>query len=104
MARGKRISPELLEAALVGLKQRLTEVDQNITEVRKLLRSPGATSGAPAEPAGGRKRRRMSEAAKRRIARAQKRRWAAFRAEQANRKKPRRRAAKASSAPKSEGQ
>ena len=89
MPRGNTIGPELLQAALAGLQQRLAEVDQSIAEVRKRLRSPAApaTTDHPL-------RRRMSEAAKRRIARAQKRRWAAFRAQQANRKKPGRRPAK----------
>ncbi len=94
MPRRSRISPELLEAALDGLKQRLIEVDNNISAVRRLLRSPGATSSAPAEAPAGRKRRRMSAAAKRRIAEAQRRRWAAFRAAQANPKRGRKRAGK----------
>lgn len=104
MPRRNRISPGLLEAALDGLKQRLVEVDRNISEVRKLLRSPGAAPASPAEPPAGRKRRRMSAAAKRRIAEAQKRRWAAFRAAQATPKRGRKRARKTAPAPKPEGE
>jgi hypothetical protein len=75
------MSPELLGAALAGLQQRLIEVDENIAEVKKLLR-PARTSSPAAEPEPAvRPRRKMTAAAKKRIAEAQRRRWAAFRAQ-----------------------
>lgn len=82
MPRTQRIGPELLEAALDGLRHRLVEVNRNIAEVKQLLRKAPATQST-GERAPGRPRRRMSEAAKRRIAEAQRRRWAAFHAQKA---------------------
>jgi hypothetical protein len=106
MPRPKRMSPELLGAALEGLQQRLAEVDQNIAEVKRLLRSGPASPAA--EPAhAGRRRRKMTAAAKRRIAEAQRKRWAAFRAQAAGKRPAKRRgrppaSARKASAPESE--
>ena len=81
----RRLSPELLEAALAGLERRLSEVDQSIVQVKRLLRSGrGPAASEPAKAA--RPRRKMTVAAKKRIAEAQRRRWAAFRAQASEKK------------------
>ena len=75
MARGRTIDRELLEAALVGLEQKKTEVDQKIGEVRRMLGGRAlrvATKEASVKP-----KRTLSAAARQRIAAAQRKRWAA---------------------------
>jgi hypothetical protein len=95
MPRPKRISPELLEAALAGLEQQRAEVDRNIAEVKKLLRSGRSSPGAEAQEAPARRpRRKMTATAKKRIAEAQRKRWAAFRAQEAAAKRPRKKGRK----------
>jgi uncharacterized protein with von Willebrand factor type A (vWA) domain len=81
-------SPEILEAALLGLESQRDKLDEQIAQVRSLL---GRKAGRPARvaasttssavrtakaPAGIRV---LSEEARKRIAAAQKKRWAAFR-------------------------
>jgi len=69
----------LLAAALEGLELQRQRIDEQIKEVRSLLgRAPGRR-GRP--PGTGRKRGpgRLSAAARKRIAAAQKRRWAEYR-------------------------
>lgn len=70
---------ELLEAALAGLQLRRQQLDEQISEVRSLLGRAPARRGRPpaAEMKNGRSR--LSPAARRRIAAAQKRRWAEYR-------------------------
>lgn len=69
----------LLTAALEGLQLQQRRLDEQIAEVRMLLgKAPGkrgraASSGAKRGPG------RMSDAARKRIAAAQKRRWAEYR-------------------------
>ena len=88
MAR-KPVAPsrEILEAALQGLLAQQQRLNEQITEVRSLLGGRGARS---AKVAGGnesetpqegshRRRRALSPEARKRIAAAQKKRWAAFR-------------------------
>jgi hypothetical protein len=90
MPRGKQMDPALLQAALDGFEQRLKEVNEKIVAVRRMMRSPGRpASAAPAAPA--RRRRPMSAAARKRIADAQKRRWAAFHSRSAKKAAGRRR-------------
>ncbi|HLY18853.1 MAG TPA: hypothetical protein VKR61_16595 [Bryobacteraceae bacterium] len=73
--------PELLHAALIGLQHKLGEIDQQIADLRRRLGAqPAHQAPVPAAKAGGRKRT-MSPAARRRIALAQKKRWAAYKAE-----------------------
>jgi hypothetical protein len=74
----------LLTAALEGLELQKQRIDEQIQEVRSLLgktpgrrgRPPGSatTNSATKRPAG-----RLSAAARKRIATAQKRRWAEYR-------------------------
>lgn len=68
----------LLQAALVGYQNQLTEIDRAMADIRKRL--GGRVNGAQAThaPARSTARRTLSPAARKRIADAQKKRWAAF--------------------------
>ncbi|HMF74248.1 MAG TPA: hypothetical protein VK604_01165 [Bryobacteraceae bacterium] len=82
---------EILEAALQGLEAQKSKLDDQIAQVRSMLgrragrpvkvaSAPGETeSTAPAPVKGTRKKRVLSSEARKRIAIAQKKRWAAFR-------------------------
>jgi len=93
------MDPALLEAALEGLQHRLDDVNEKIQEVRRSL---GGMRGRAARPAGTpsatRHRRTMSAAARKKIAAAQRRRWAAFHAQTGTRKTRRKSAGKAAQA------
>jgi hypothetical protein len=77
----------LLTAALEGLELQKQRIDEQIQEVRSLLgetparrgRPPGSTNGVSTGGATATKRARLSTAARKRIAAAQKRRWAEYR-------------------------
>lgn len=76
--------PMLLEAALEGLELQKQRIEQQIREVRlvigkrrgRLLETEPAPVNGDALP---KKKRQLSESARRRIAAAQKRRWAEYR-------------------------
>jgi hypothetical protein len=81
-------SREILEAALHGLEAQRQKLDEQIGEVRGMLgrragrpaKSAGSASGGAANgPARGARKRVLSPEARKRIAAAQKKRWAAFR-------------------------
>jgi|SRR5579871_649148 len=63
---------EILAAAIEGFEVQKKRIDAQIAELRQMLHptASGTTDGAP------RKRRRMSRAARARIAAAQRKRWA----------------------------
>jgi hypothetical protein len=74
-----------LAAALVGLQQKLQQIDEQIAAVRSLKGAPRRgrppkVAGPASDPAP-KKRRTLSDEAKKRIAEGQKKRWAAFRKE-----------------------
>jgi hypothetical protein len=79
--------PALLAALLEGLELQKARLEQQIAAVRALTgekrrgRPPAAAAGAPAvaAPVKPRKKRKLSAAARKAIAEAQKKRWAAFR-------------------------
>ncbi len=81
-------SREILAAALQGLEAQREKLDEQISQVRSLM---GGRRGRPAHASvnhsgneqAGRKKRVLSTEARKRIAAAQKRRWAAFRKSQA---------------------
>ena len=74
---------EILEAALLGLQHSLASVDEKMKELRRKLRAKGAGKPAAGTMDGAaRPKRVMSGAARRRIAEAQKKRWAAYRKSQ----------------------
>lgn len=73
----------LLSAALEGLEMQRKRVEDQIAQVRAALggRKPrSASSDAPSKPV---KKRELSPEARKRIANAQKRRWAEYRKKQA---------------------
>ncbi len=95
MPRQKRMDPALLEAALDGLQHRLAETERRIAEVKSMMRPGRRATGSADEAPRPRTRRKMSAEAKQRIAEAQKRRWAEFRAKAARKnRKPRKAAGK----------
>ena len=82
---------EILEAALLGLEAQKQKLDEQITQVRSML---GRRAGRPSKsahvsiaasvsgPGVTRRKRVLSPEARKRIAAAQKKRWAAFRKKQ----------------------
>ena len=83
---------EILEAALQGLETQKQKIDEQIAQVRSLMgrrvgRPPkqsgggggGAAKAAASSSGSTRKKRVLSPEARKRIAAAQKKRWAAFR-------------------------
>jgi outer membrane protein TolC len=84
-----KTSPEtnrdVLEAALHGLELQREKLEEQIAQVRSMLgrrvgRPPKPGAGATEHRAGSsRPRRQLSDEARKRIAAAQKKRWAAFR-------------------------
>ena len=82
---------EILEAALQGLEIQKQKLDEQIAQVRALLgpragrsaKGTGGQSGGAEKGAGRGKRRNLSPEARKRIAAAQKKRWADFRKSQA---------------------
>jgi hypothetical protein len=72
----------LLAAALEGLELQKQRVEEQIQQVRSMLGGKRPKAAATAEPESVEKparRRQLSEASRKRIAAAQKRRWAAYR-------------------------
>jgi peptidoglycan hydrolase CwlO-like protein len=85
-------SREILEAALQGLESQRNKLDEQISEVRRLLSGRVAkkatkvsarSESAASSGRSPRKKRALSQEARARIAAAQKKRWAAFRKNQA---------------------
>jgi hypothetical protein len=72
-----KIDPALLQAALAGYENQLARIDEAIVEIRRTLEQTGRQTG-DAAPAPRRARRKLSRAARARIADAQKKRWAAY--------------------------
>jgi hypothetical protein len=86
-------SSEIFEAALHGLESQKQRLEEQIAHVRSLMgrrvgRPPkqsgggGGTTKAAGSSGSGRKKRVLSAEARKRIAAAQKKRWAAFRKSQ----------------------
>jgi hypothetical protein len=76
----KKLNEAIINAAIAGFTARKTHLNQRIAELREMLNGGPAQPAAPAEPAP-RKRRRLSVAARKRIAEAQRLRWAKVRGE-----------------------
>ena len=86
MARGRSAKDTTtLEAALVGLELKRNEINQLIEDIKRQLggrtskASAGLVPASVAKTQGPRKKRVLSAEARRRIAAAQKRRWAEHR-------------------------
>ena len=73
----------LLEAALVGYQAQIAKIEEAMAEIRTRLggKTNAPASSAPAAKQGG--KRVLSAAARRRIALAQKKRWAEYKKRQA---------------------
>src|SRR5437762_13062569 len=93
MARHTAVDKSILEAALIGLEQQKTEIDDKLAEIRRRLRGLPGTAKAEGESSGGRAKRVLSPAARRRIAAATRKRWAAYRAAKAASQAPAKKAA-----------
>ena len=73
------LNAEVLEAALAGLGSQRERIEEQIRQVQNLLgRRPGRPPGRSDSSAAPQKRRGISAAGRRRIAIAQKQRWAAL--------------------------
>ena len=73
-------SKEILEAALHGLEAQRTKLDEQIANVRGMLGGRASRQTHTETPArNGRKKRVLTAEARKRIAAAQKKRWANFR-------------------------
>jgi hypothetical protein len=81
MARPRSVQDEtLLAAALEGLELQKKRIEEQIAQVRSLLAGRRPKTAAVTAPAAKAPRKRqLSEAARKRIAAAQKRRWAEYR-------------------------
>jgi hypothetical protein len=67
-----KLQTEIIAAAIAGFEEQKKRLDVQIAELRQML-NPVATDGNPPVP---NKRRRMSAAARAKIAAAQRKRWA----------------------------
>jgi hypothetical protein len=84
MAISHSLDPEILAAALAGLQQKAQHLDEQIAAVRSLMGQrrrgrPPKTEDTAAAATQPKKKRTLSAEAKKRIAEAQKKRWAAVR-------------------------
>lgn len=84
-----KLNAEIIAAAIEGFESQKRRIDNQIGELRAML-SGGKTEGT-ATPEAPTRKRRVSAAARRRMAEGQKKRWAAIKAES---KKPKSAAAK----------
>ena len=75
----KKLTEQIVRAAIEGFTARKAQLNQRIAELRGML-SGGAPQAAASEPSAL-KRRKMSAAARRKIAMAQRARWAKVRGE-----------------------
>src|SRR5215467_6161440 len=76
----KKVTDEIVRAAIEGFTAQKAHLNQQIAELREMLHGGPAQPVAAAEPAP-RKGRKMSAAARTRIAAAQRARWAKVRGE-----------------------
>jgi hypothetical protein len=75
---------QLLQMALIGYAAERQKITQKIAEIQAQLNGRSRRAGTPVAPAPAtRKRRPMSTSVRRRIAAAQKKRWAAYRRQKA---------------------
>ncbi len=81
---------EVLEAALIGFQHLRDQVDEKIAALRSQIGAPAALRQALSHKTEGSapKKRTMSAAARKRIALAQKKRWAVYKAEHGTASKP----------------
>jgi len=70
-----KLNRNVIEAAIVGFEHQKTQIDNQIAELRSMLTGPAAPA---AMPEATRKRKKFSAASRRKMAEAQKKRWAAI--------------------------
>jgi hypothetical protein len=70
-----KLDNDILTAAIEGLEAQKQRIDAHISEIRQRL--TGGSAGPAATPEPGRKRRKVSAAGRKRMAEAQRKRWAA---------------------------
>ncbi len=75
-----KLTPEIIIAAIDGFESKKRQIDEQIAELRAMLPGGPTESAAMPEAAKGR-RRKVSAAARKRIGDAQRKRWAASKAE-----------------------
>jgi len=75
----QKLTPEIITAAIAGFEQQKHQIDTQIAELRSLLSGDG--THAVASEAAAPRRKRFSAAARRKMALAQKARWAKVRGE-----------------------
>jgi hypothetical protein len=72
----QRLTPEIISAAILGFEEQKRKIDSRIGDLRAMLDGKGSGSALIAE-VRGRRRRALSAVARKRIGRAQRRRWTA---------------------------
>jgi hypothetical protein len=72
----KTLTPQIALAAIAGLELQKTQIDSQIADLRSLLDGDRTESTATPSEAGTRKRKKFSLASRRKMAAAQKARWA----------------------------
>jgi len=75
-----KLDRTIIEAAIVGFEHKKTEIDRQIGELRAMLSGGPAETAATPEAAPG-KRKKFSAAARKKMALAQKARWAKIKGE-----------------------
>jgi len=77
-----KLNSSIIEAAIVGFEHKKTQIDNQIAELRAMLSGGPAETAATPEATPG-KRKKFSAAARRKMALAQKARWAKIKGETA---------------------
>ena len=72
------LDSETLQAALVGYQHQLEQIEAKMADLRSRLKGEAAAAPAEAAPPARGGKRPLSTAARRRIARAQRKRWAEY--------------------------
>lgn len=73
------LDPAMLQAALIGYEVQRKSIESKIAEIRKQLGARATAKSIATTPKNLRRKGAMSAAARKRIAAAQKKRWAAYR-------------------------
>jgi hypothetical protein len=74
----KQLDRSVLEMALIGYQRSLENIEEKIADIQRQLGIRPPKAAASVTTGGAKPKRRMSAVARKRIALAQKRRWAAF--------------------------
>jgi len=80
-----KLTPEIINAAILGFEEQKRHISTQITELRAMLHGPNE---AVATPEGPKPKRKLSAAGRRAIVTATKKRWAAFHAAKKKAEKP----------------